>query len=71
MTQRILDGALNRSADQKFVPDDDKIIVQRRADLARLLTSIRRGEAGYDAVKKFFDRKTPQADSSKGENTDN
>jgi hypothetical protein len=61
--KRLVDGELARSASGKPVSADDKIIVQRRPnDLARLLISIRRGEAGSEAAREFFDRKTPQAD---------
>jgi hypothetical protein len=33
----------------------DLAVQRRREDLARLLIKIRRGEAGYAQVKKFFD----------------
>lgn len=35
--------------------DRDLAVQRRRDDLARLLIKIRRGEAGYALVKKFFD----------------
>jgi hypothetical protein len=35
--------------------EDDLAVQRRRDDLARLLIKIRRGEAGYAQVKKFFD----------------
>ena len=35
--------------------EHDLAVQRRRDDLARLLIKIRRGEAGYALVKKFFD----------------
>ena len=35
--------------------EHDLVFQRRRDDLARLLIKIRRGEAGYALVKKFFD----------------
>jgi hypothetical protein len=35
--------------------EHDLAVQRRREDLARLLIKIRRGEAGYAQVKKFFD----------------
>ena len=35
--------------------EHDLAVQRRRDDLARLLVKIRRGEAGYALVKKFFD----------------
>ena len=35
--------------------EHDLAVQRRRDDLARLLIKIRRGEAGYAQVKKFFD----------------
>src|SRR6476469_1171514 len=35
--------------------EHDLAVQRRRDDLARLLVKIRRGEAGYAQVKKFFD----------------
>jgi hypothetical protein len=35
--------------------EQDLAVQRRRDDLARLLIKIRRGEAGYALVKKFFD----------------
>jgi hypothetical protein len=36
------------------IAHNDLVVQRRRDDLARLLTKIRRGEAGYDLVKKFL-----------------
>jgi hypothetical protein len=53
--QEALDVEGARIADKKLPPQEDDLVVQRRRDdLARLLIKIRRGEAGYDLVKKFL-----------------
>jgi hypothetical protein len=45
-----------RIADKPLQTEEHDLAVQRRReDLARLLIKIRRGEAGYAQVKKFFD----------------
>jgi hypothetical protein len=36
------------------IAHNDLVVQRRRDDLARLLTKIRRGEAGYDLVKRFL-----------------
>ena len=55
MGQEALDVEVARIADKKLPPQEDDLVVQRRRDdLARLLIKIRRGEAGYDLVKKFL-----------------
>jgi len=36
------------------IAHNDLVAQRRRDDLARLLTKIRRGEAGYDLAKKFL-----------------
>jgi hypothetical protein len=55
MGQEALDVEVARIADKKLPPQGDDLVVQRRRDnLARLLIKIRRGEAGYDLVKKFL-----------------
>jgi hypothetical protein len=55
MGQEALDVEVARIADKKLPPQGDDLVVQhRRDDLARLLIKIRRGEAGYDLVKKFL-----------------
>ena len=53
--QKALDVEVARIADEKSPPQGYDLVVQRRRDdLARLLIKIRRGEAGYDLVKKFL-----------------
>jgi hypothetical protein len=53
--QEALDVEVARIADKKSPPQGYDLVVQRRRDeLARLLIKIRRGEAGYDLVKKFL-----------------
>jgi hypothetical protein len=53
--QEALDIGVARIADEELRPEGDDLIVQRRRDdLARLLIKIRRGEAGYDLVRKFL-----------------
>jgi len=53
--QEALDVEVARIAHKKLRPQGYDLVVQRRRDdLARLLTKIRRGEAGYDLVKKFL-----------------
>ena len=56
MGQEALDVEVARIiADKKLPPQGDDLVVQRRRDdLARLLIKIRRGEAGYDLVKKYL-----------------
>jgi len=55
MGREALDVEGARIADKKLPPQGDDLVVQRRRDdLARLLIKIRRGEAGYDLVKKFL-----------------
>jgi Ni,Fe-hydrogenase III large subunit len=50
-----LDVEVARIAHKKLPPQGYDLVVQRRRDdLARLLIKIRRGEAGYDLVKKFL-----------------
>lgn len=39
-------------------PAHDPVMPQSRAALANLLTKIRRGEAEFDVVAKFFDETT-------------
>jgi hypothetical protein len=52
--QEALDVEAARIAHKKLRPRGYDLVVQRRRDdLARLLTKIRRGEAGYDLAKKF------------------
>ena len=54
--QEALDVEVARITDKKSPPQGYDLVVQRRRDdLARLLIKIRRGEAGYAQVKKFFD----------------
>jgi len=56
VAQEALDVEVARIAHKKLQPERDDLVVQRRRDeLARLLIKIRRGEAGYDLVKKFLD----------------
>jgi hypothetical protein len=53
--QEALDVEVARIAPKKLQPRGYDLVVQRRRDdLARLLTKIRRGEAGYDLAKKFL-----------------
>jgi FlaA1/EpsC-like NDP-sugar epimerase len=53
--QEALDVEVERIARKKLQPRGYDLVVQRRRDdLARLLTKIRRGEAGYDLAKKFL-----------------
>jgi hypothetical protein len=53
--QRALDVEVARIAEKKLPPQGYDLDVQRRRDdLAHLLIKIRRGEAGYDLVKKFL-----------------
>jgi len=53
--QEALDVEVARIAHKKLPPQGYDLVVQRRRDdLARLLIKIRRGEAGYDLVKKFL-----------------
>jgi len=53
--QEALDVEVARITDKKSPPQGYDLVVQRRRDeLARLLIKIRRGEAGYDLVKKFL-----------------
>jgi len=53
--QKALDVEVARIAQEKVRPQGYDLVVQRRRDdLARLLIKIRRGEAGYDLVKKFL-----------------
>jgi hypothetical protein len=53
--QEALDVEVARIAQEKVRPQGYDLVVQRRRDdLARLLIKIRRGEAGYDLVKKFL-----------------
>jgi hypothetical protein len=53
--QEALDVEVARIAHKKVPPQGYDLDVQRRRDdLARLLIKIRRGEAGYDLVKKFL-----------------
>jgi hypothetical protein len=53
--QEALDIEVARITDKKSPPQGYDLVVQRRRDeLARLLIKIRRGEAGYDLVKKFL-----------------
>jgi hypothetical protein len=53
--QEALDVEVARIAHKKVPPQEYDLDVQRRRDdLARLLIKIRRGEAGYDLVKKFL-----------------
>jgi hypothetical protein len=53
--QGALDVEVARIAHKKLPPQGYDLVVQRRRDdLARLLIKIRRGEAGYDLVKKFL-----------------
>jgi hypothetical protein len=40
---------------QEALQEYDLVVQRRRDDLALLLIKIRRGEAGYDLVKKFLD----------------
>jgi hypothetical protein len=50
-----LDVEVARIAHKKLRPQGRDLVVQRRRDdLARLLIKIRRGQAGYDLVKKFL-----------------
>src|ERR1700726_1811175 len=52
--QEALDVEVARIAHKKVPPQGYDLDVQRRRDvLPRLLIKIRRGEAGYDLVKKF------------------
>ena len=54
--QEALDVEVVRIAHKKVPPQGYDLDVQRRRDdLARLLIKIRRGEAGYAQVKRFFD----------------
>ena len=53
--QEAPDVEVARIAQEKFRSQGYDLLVQRRRDdLARLLIKIRRGEAGYDLVKKFL-----------------
>jgi hypothetical protein len=53
--QEALDVEVARIAHKTLPPQGYDLVVQRRRDeLARLLIKIRRGEAGYDLVKKFL-----------------
>jgi len=53
--QEALNPEVARIAHKQLRPAGYDLIVQRRRDrLARLLIKIRRGEAGYDLVKKFL-----------------
>ncbi len=53
--QEALDVEVARIAHKKVPPQGYDLDVQRRRDdLVRLLIKIRRGEAGYDLVKKFL-----------------
>jgi len=53
--QEALHVEVARIAHKKVPPQGYDLDVQRRRDdLARLLIKIRRGEAGYDLVKKFL-----------------
>jgi hypothetical protein len=53
--QEALDVEAAQIAHKKLPPQGYDLVVQRRRDeLARLLIKIRRGEAGYDLVKKFL-----------------
>lgn len=55
MGQEALDVEVARIAHKRVPPQGYDLDVQRRRDdLARLLVKIRRGEAGYDLVKKFL-----------------
>ena len=55
MGQEALDVEVARIADKKLAPQGYDLVVQRRRDdLAQLLIKIRRGEAGYDLVKKLL-----------------
>ena len=50
-----LDIGLAKIPHNKLRPEGHDLAVRRRRDdLARLLIKIRRGEAGYDLVKKFL-----------------
>jgi hypothetical protein len=54
--QEALDIETGRIAQKKVQPAEYDLVGQRRRDdLARLLIKIRRGEAGYDLVRKFLD----------------
>jgi hypothetical protein len=56
VAQEVLDAEVARIAHIKLGPEGYDLVVQRRRDeLARLLIKIRRGEAGYDLVRKFLD----------------
>ncbi len=46
--------------------EHDLAVQRRRDDLARLLIKIRRGEAGYALVKKFFDENQGLHPETKG-----
>jgi hypothetical protein len=53
--QEALGVEVARIAHKKLRPDGYDLVVQRRRDdLARLLTKIRHGEAGYHLAKKFL-----------------
>ena len=53
--QEALDVEVARIAHKKLQPQEDDLVVQHVRDaLARLLIKVRRGEAGYDLVKKFL-----------------
>jgi hypothetical protein len=53
--QEALDVEVAQIAHKKLPPEGYDLVVQRRRDeLARLLIKTRRGEAGYDLVKKFL-----------------
>jgi hypothetical protein len=53
--QEAPDVEVTQIAHKKLPPQGYDPVVQRRRDeLARLLIKVRRGEAGYDLVKKFL-----------------
>ena len=53
--QEALDVGVARAAHEELRPQGYDLIAQRRRDdLARLLIKIRRGEAGYDLVRRFL-----------------
>ena len=56
VSQEARNFGVARNAYKPLQTEEHDLTVQRRRDdLARLLIKIRRGEAGYAQVKKFFD----------------
>jgi hypothetical protein len=52
-------------AQEKFhVQDSDVVRRRKQIELARLLAKIRRGEAGYDAIDKFFHKRNGSGSES-------